>query len=408
MSGLEVKIESIFICLFENVKGPQIKYQVPESMQYINDEDFHSIHNYLITKEELKEKLITVKAFNHKILGCPVHIVNQRYSRNKFMFNVCFVFEANANTTCYERVLKKLAQYFTVLEIESNYVSNISDSQKQTQCKEFYTPLKKVLEEVLERLNTTGCCAVPIDEANTIHLKLVPSFDVPAPVYDHDVPILNFVLEEYHFHQWDLATQVVLPYIDGFKHVALIAAEACKDVQLVKTLIENLLYFKLVKIIPIFQYSNVYMVTAEFQSLYTSKALQQECLEVIKIGMDIPTFDDVLQVYAYFTPGKMSTVKQVCKLLQPRAKLNIDIRRLIQFGVVKNLIRRIQKYPVRSNGLPSTATGSNGATSPSPPQILQFCDGVHSYDEICVALGLNYSELDALVEDNPAISMCWK
>ena len=30
--------------------------------------------------------------------------------------------------------------------------------------------------------------------------------------------------------------------IDGFKHVALIAAESNKDVQLVKALIQNLLY----------------------------------------------------------------------------------------------------------------------------------------------------------------------
>ena len=34
----------------------------------------------------------------------------------------------------------------------------------------------------------------------------------------------------------------ILPVIDGFKHVALIAAESNKDVQLVKALIQNLLY----------------------------------------------------------------------------------------------------------------------------------------------------------------------
>ena len=50
------------------------------------------------------------------------------------------------------------------------------------------------------------------DEANTIHLKLMPSFGVPAQIRDHDVPYLTFRLDDYHTQQWDLATQQVCDY----------------------------------------------------------------------------------------------------------------------------------------------------------------------------------------------------
>ena len=42
-------------------------------------------------------------------------------------------------------------------------------------------------------------------------------------------------------------------------------------------------YYKLVIIIPIFQYSNVYMVTADIQKLYRSKDLQNRCMQAVKL-----------------------------------------------------------------------------------------------------------------------------
>lgn len=393
-----MQIKSIFFCLFHPQHGPQIVAQVPDNC--INDEDFHSIQNYLIPREELQQKLITVKAFGHKILGCPVHIKNDIYSRNAFLFNVCFVFDPNTNTTCYERVLKKLVQYLTVLEMESKYLSSISDNlQKQPLLshKEFYASLGEVLQQVLNKINSCGSCAIPIDEANTIHLKLVPTYDVPMHIGDHDVPLLTFELEDYHFYQWDLATQQVIPIIDGFKHVAQIAAEAGKDVQLVKTLIENLLYFKLVKIIPIFQYSNIYMVTSDIQKLYQSNDLQCQCLEYVRLfNKPLPHFDDVLRVYSCFTHGTMTTVERVCTRLHPHNELAIDIRKLIQFGVVNGFIRRMHKYPVQIS--PPTTTDP----------FLRYCDGMHSYDEICCTLGISHNELDAKVEENYSVMICWK
>ena len=56
-------------------------------------------------------------ALNQKFIGCPICIENAKYSRNALLFNVCFVFASHADTTCYESVVKKLADYLTTMEV---------------------------------------------------------------------------------------------------------------------------------------------------------------------------------------------------------------------------------------------------------------------------------------------------
>lgn len=95
-------------------------------------------------------------------------------------------------------------------------------------------------------------------------------------------------------------------------------------------------------------------------------------------------------------------------------------RKLIQFGLMKNLIRRLQKYPVRV----SREERSHPA---------RLYTGCHSYDEICCKTGgggqdswagvragwprtltsppppgMSYHELDERLENDPNIIICWK
>lgn len=74
----------------------------------------------------------------------------------------------------------------------------------------------------------------------TSHLKVVKLAPEPKPVLDHQVPIFLEGREAFHSDQWDLTTQQVLPYIDGFNHVARIAAEADVENNLVKSCVQNL------------------------------------------------------------------------------------------------------------------------------------------------------------------------
>ena len=69
---------------------------------------------------------------------------------------------------------------------------------------------------------------------------------------EHDVPILSTGYKE-STNDWDMATTQLLPYIDGFRHVAKIAADSDVDVNIVKVCVQNLVYYDVVKIISIFQ-----------------------------------------------------------------------------------------------------------------------------------------------------------
>lgn len=62
----------------------------------------------------------------------------------------------------------------------------------------------------------------------------------PTPVLDHQVPIFIENRGAFFEEQWDLTTQQVLPFIDGFNHISKIAAEADVENNLVKSCVQNL------------------------------------------------------------------------------------------------------------------------------------------------------------------------
>uniref|UniRef100_A0A0L8FQ07 Uncharacterized protein n=1 Tax=Octopus bimaculoides TaxID=37653 RepID=A0A0L8FQ07_OCTBM len=144
------QIKGIFFCEFHPTQGPIIAYQIPEDL--IKKETFDALHIYIIPKKELFERDITVNALGHKILGYPVHIDSPKYARNALIFNLCFVFDQQTCTTDYEPVVKKLSAYLTQLELESGYLSN-EESRKE---------IPKLMQDVLQALNTHGMCHVPM------------------------------------------------------------------------------------------------------------------------------------------------------------------------------------------------------------------------------------------------------
>lgn len=103
------------------------------------------------------------------------------------------------------------------------------------------------------------------------------------------------------------------------------------------------------------------------------------------------------------------SVRDLCIRFNPQA-LNVDERRLIQFGLLHNLIRRLHQYPVFLS-----PDGGGGGGAP-PPQgtpsrlsaIHRLCNGSHSYDEICCRLGMTHKELHDKVERDPNIHVLWK
>ncbi|XP_067230112.1 GATOR complex protein NPRL2 isoform X5 [Chanodichthys erythropterus] len=383
--GTYRRIDCIFFSEFHPTLGPKITYQVPE--EYISRELFDTVQVYIITKPELQNKLITVTAMEKKLIGCPVCIEHKKYSRNALLFNLGLVCDARTKTCALEPIVKKLSGYLTTLELESGFISNEESKQK----------LLPILSTLLEELNVTGACTLPIDYSNTIHLKLIEQRKDPLVVQEYDVPVFTKNKDHFIKSQWDLTTQQVckkkiLPFVDGYRHIQKISAEADVELNLVRIAVQNLLYYEVVTLVSIFQYSNVYCTTPKVQNLIDKKCLQEECLQYIsKLGQRT-SLRDVFQLYCGLTPG--TTVRDLCSRYSHQLQ-RVDERKLIQFGLMKGLIRRLQKYPVK-------VVKDDRSR---PPRLYTGC---HSYDEICCKTGMSYRELDERLENDPNIVVCWK
>ncbi|XP_035232255.1 GATOR complex protein NPRL2-like [Stegodyphus dumicola] len=196
--------------------------------------------------------------------------------------------------------------------------------------------------------------------------------------------------------QWDLTVMLILPYIDGFRHVAKIAIEAGVEIHLVKAFIQNMVYYGVVTLIPIFMYSNIYTPTPKLNELAESCRLQDECMNyVARQGCHRPSFRSIFTLYCQLTPE--TSVKTLCLRNNPRAS-GIDERKLIQFGLMKGIIRQLQKYPIQ-------LTSDNVTKHRS---LAKYFTGNHSFEEICCKTGISYQELDERVEKDPSVFVCWK
>ncbi|CAG9773962.1 unnamed protein product [Ceutorhynchus assimilis] len=373
-SSKEGVIKCIFFCEFHHTAGPIISCQVPDN--YISKELFDSISVYIITKAELQRSTITVTLEDYKVLGFPIRIDNKKYARNAFHFNLCFVCDSDTRTVQYEHVVTKLSDYLLSMEIESAFLSANNPSDNLT----------PILEKVLHDLNTKGECALTEGPIAT-HLKVCKIRSDPQLVLDHQVPIFVKALPA---NQWDLTTQQVTPYIDGFNHVARIAALSDVDNSLVKACIQNLVYYNVVALVPLFQYGNVYCSTPKLRTLAHDNELQKRCLHyVTRSHRQFPNVRDVFRVYAAMSRG--TTIKDLCSRFN-LCSMRINERKLVQFGVLEGLIRRIQKYPI--------LIGENS-------ELQKSFTGSCTMDEVCCATGVATQQLeDRLERDHNIVLMC--
>ncbi|RWS04038.1 nitrogen permease regulator 2-like protein [Dinothrombium tinctorium] len=382
----ESPIQGIFFCEFHSIAGPKITFQVPED--YVSKDVFDSLSVYLIPKPELQGSLMTVNVNNMKIIGFPCGIEHEKYPRNRLLFNLCFVCVASMRTMQYEPIVKKLANYLVHLELECNFLFDENSKAK----------LPHLMAQIRNQLNKYRSCTLPVTESTTIHLKVNRVHPEPQQVEDHDVPIFSISEVSIIPSQWDLTTQQVLPYIDGYRHVDKIAAEADVEVSLVKACIQNMIYYGIITLIPIFQYSNVYVTTEKLIQLVENTVLRNECLQYVSIiDAHLPTFRSVFQLYSNMLPGV--TVKELCTRFNPNAH-GINEKKLVTFGVMKGLIRRLEKYPVLTQIDPHTISKQRGA--------YRFFDGKNSYDKICCKTNKSHKELDDLVNKHPSAVVIWK
>jgi len=390
--GEEGPIRSIFFAEFHPVKGPTVRCHAPAKDDPISDEDHH-ILPYVIPKPELTDRAVTLNVNGYKICGFPRVIDDKKYQRNQFMFNVCFVCYPWSRTVQFEAPLRKLSEFLLNLEREAEFLSNEENTPR----------LVHLLEEVFKQLNDSNAAFMTV-EKNSLNLKVVFHRSDPPAVADWDVPVVCVKAEllPQCLHQWDLTTQQIIPHINGCNHVMRICSLADVELGLVKACVQNLIYHRVVQCVNhVFQFENQYMVTPEIRVFRENPAFRREFMDFLFQGGETgysTTFNDVLELVADFKHG--NSVKDICLKHRPKRRLGLDIFRLVQYLVLKGVVRRLQRYPVHLDY--NTIVKQKAAFSNNEADEFMYLmfDGQHHMDEICMRCQLSETEIMEKIEDD--------
>ncbi|KKY25929.1 putative nitrogen permease regulator npr2 [Diplodia seriata] len=334
-------IKGIFYTRFHPEKAP-----CAQSSPFFS---FSDVSEYVIPRQEFCDRLVTVCANHYRIIGYPVCInnYNGKYDRNQFIFNFAFVVEEDLlDWNSYASVVRKLGKLLRNLEEQGSFLSkeekdipwdvlgdpsrtssvglgirrteraaSVAESMSESQSvkslgleglsldnepAETGTSSKvyALCEMILEDLNNYCECMIPIDDSNTINLKLFPTRLPPAPVHAWHVPLLTIDIDMYtapsamNPHSFsnrcatlssDLTLTRILPYIDGINSVYFISQLADTDIGLTRKAIQHLVYYDCVVLLDIFQFGAMYAPTPLIAHFFTDEAALAECARYVRI-----------------------------------------------------------------------------------------------------------------------------
>ncbi|KAF8969814.1 nitrogen permease regulator 2-domain-containing protein [Flammula alnicola] len=312
--------------------------------------NFNDISMFVIPHPALCGRLVTCSTRRHRIIGFPVELMAKKYKRNYFRYNLCFVFDREADLSCYEPIVRKVSRVLKSCEEESGFLSSTQTSPA----------VHAILEQLYEDLNSYSETSIPIDQFNSIELKIFPFYPNPPPLEDWMVPLALINLSKRIEENWDLTMLKVCKHINGVNHVSRIAHLADCDISLTRQAISHLLYYQVIMTIDIFQYSNMYTLRKSIQWLADEAHVKEECGPyVTKQDRNIPDWPKLLHLYSRLKPGK--TIYDWMKAYDVE-NLGIDVRRFTSFGVIKGFLRRVHRYPVYLPPDPSEI--SNAMTYP--------------------------------------------
>ncbi|KAG9124778.1 Nitrogen permease regulator 2 [Ceratobasidium sp. 392] len=316
------------------------------------DIDFDSISEYVIPKNELCGRLLHCNTPRHRIIGFPVALKDEIYKRLWFRYNLCFVFDREADLSCYEPIVRKCGRVLMACEQESYFLSNNMTSWK----------MHSIIEQLYEDLNSYSETSIQVDTFNFFELKLFPFYPNPPPVSDWDVPVALINIEKRMDENWDLTMARVIRHVDGVNHVKKIAELADVDLELGRASVQHLLFYQCIIMTDIFQYTNIYTLKPSIQWLANDPGVKEECPGYVTLPGHTPaSWPDLLRLYSRLTnsktvhewlescsssPAPRSPGPNSFGALVPDITSSIDPRRFISFGVIKGFVRRIRRWPV--------------------------------------------------------------
>lgn len=185
--GFLPRLEGTFLSIFHPLQGPRVLFQMPEDLFYDPEKqaahptssaspqqgfrlEFSTLSDYVIPKNPLCGRMIICnisscpdgqgRRHHYKVMGLPVLLEHeQKYERNHFIFNLCFVFDSNTDTRPYEPIVHKCARSLRMLEEEQSFVSRLDNLPR----------LYAIVEQLYEEMNTFYEVFIALPEASNAH-----------------------------------------------------------------------------------------------------------------------------------------------------------------------------------------------------------------------------------------------
>ncbi|KAI0999903.1 hypothetical protein K3495_g8295 [Podosphaera aphanis] len=280
------------------------------------------------------------------------------------------------------------------MEIQNQFLSEeIKDeSLSNTQGRRSIAAL---LEIIKEDLNNYHECMIPADDANTINLKLFPVRRPPPPVKSWHVPVSKINLSELVDDTWDITLAKLIGYIDGIRDVRRIAQESDVSIDLAKVALQHLLYYDLILLSDLFFFSNIYAPNSFIQEFVINKdKMQEECSNYVYINGPMIDRYFLCRLYTSLAPGRKLT--DWLKLHRDEGfevMDYVDIRRFIQFGIIKGFLYRIHTFAVSSDQLASLVSKDGSPTTDEVDSLIKYMDGCHCFDQITVEKNLAHAQI---------------
>ncbi|KND91119.1 Nitrogen permease regulator 2 [Tolypocladium ophioglossoides CBS 100239] len=413
-------IQGIFYARFFSKEGPKIVAQSPPGCICPSDSiarpplaDFDVLQEYIIPRQAFCNRFVTINTPDgkHTVLGHPVVIAHIKYLRNEFIFNFGLLVEADVDQTPYERVVRGLATTFAEMEKQNEYLSK--GEGKDHNESEARRPIESLLEIVKEDLNNYGECMIPVDEANTINMKLFPHHPIPPAVRGWHVPVAKTKFSEIVDPTWDLTLQKVIAKIDGVSDVRRIAHEASVSLDLAKTALRHLLYYDTILLLDMFFFASCYAPRPGIHDFIRNvDGMVDECAGYVSHGRVRVANYHLIKLMAGFSQGR--SIKEWIMTSHENGfdvLAYVDVRRFVQFGVIKGCLYRVHKYVLSKQYLASLATGLSRPV-PGGDSLQKYTDGNHHFDQIITENNLTDVEvmerLKALPVPKGDLTVCYR
>ncbi|KAL0935277.1 nitrogen permease regulator [Colletotrichum truncatum] len=399
-------IQGIFYARFLPKEGPHIVAQSPTGCITPAPGatkppliDWDVMQEYIMPRKAFFNRYLTVldPEGKYAILGFPVLIPHAKYQRNEFIFNFGIVVDADADQAPYEPVVRRLAVTFKEMEKQNEYLSQEGSGAGSGVGPRGgdRRPIESLLEIVKEDLNNYGECMIPVDDANTINMKLFPHHSTPPQVRGWHVPVAKMKFAEIVDPTWDLTMQKVVAHIDGVNDVRRIAWAADVSLDLAKLALRHLLYYDTILLLDMFFFGSCYAPRPGIHDFLANRdGIVDECAAYVCIHARQRLSNFMLiRLMMTFCVGK-----SVMEWLRGHQEAGldvlryVDVRRLVQFGVIKGCLYRVHKYVVSKQYLAALATGHARPKAGGDP-LQKYTDGCHSFDQIITENNVTDSEI---------------